>query len=196
MAVQSESFVSLLECATLLRELCFTVRPSHRTITMTRRSSKPPTMLYHSYSEAEDFENCPTLLCVTPAVYRPISSHDALPPGTFWELEKLSLDMKRLSDKLLDCLMKATHHLTTLSVDVRGMAWGPIPRSLGSHTTEVRRLLFDLAARRLTPRIFSLHCRPLWRSSCRSSYRVHWSTCTSGKICDGHASYRSSAERG
>ena len=89
-----------------------------------------------------------------------IAVFDALPSGTLWGLGKLSLDMKCLLDELLGCLMKTTPHLTALSVDTRGMAWGPTPGSLESHTIGVRRLLllllFGPSTHELTPRISPL----------------------------------------
>ena len=149
MAVQSDSFISLLERAPFLQELRFAVRPSHRTITMVH--PLPSHVLRNlSVLEAPDHAlplfleskslrelSCTTLRNGGSLPTDIIAVFNALPPGTFWELEKLSLDMKCLSDDLLDCLMRATPHLTTLSVDVRGMAWGPTPGSLASHTTEV-----------------------------------------------------------
>ena len=151
MAIQSESFVPLLERAPFLQELCFTVRPSHRTIIMTH--PLPRHVLRNlSVLEAPDHAlpfllesrslrelSCTTVRDSGSLPSDIIAAFDALLPGTFWKLEKLALDMKRLSDKLLDCLTRTIPHLTALSVDVRGMAWGPTPGSLGSHTTEVRR---------------------------------------------------------
>ena len=150
MAVQSESFVPLLEHVPYLHELRFTVRPSHQTITMAH--PLPRHILRNlSVLEAPDHalpfllesKSLRELSCTTvrdggslPADV--IAIFDALPQGTFWELEKLSLDMKYLPDELLDCLTRTAPHITALSVDVRGMAWGPTPGSLVSHTTEVR----------------------------------------------------------
>lgn len=170
MAIQSESFVPLLEHAPSLHKLRFTVRPSHRTITIPH--PLPQHVLRNlSLLEAPDHvlpfllgsKNLRELTCTTvrdggslPTDI--IAVFDALPSGTLLGLGKLSLDMKCLSDELLDCLMRTTPHLTTLSVDVRGMAWGPTPGSLKSHTIGVRRLLlllsFDPGARELTPRNF------------------------------------------
>ena len=149
MAVRSESFVPLLERAPFLHELCFTVRPSHRAITMVH--PLPQHVLRNlSVLEAPDHAlplfleskslrelSCTTMRDGGSLPSDIITVFDALPPGTFLELEKLTLDIKCLSDDLLDCLRRATPHLTTLSVDVRGMAWGPTPGSLTSHTTEV-----------------------------------------------------------
>lgn len=148
-AVQSDSFVPLLERAPSLQELRFTVRPSHRTIAMVR--PLPSHVLPNlSVLEAPDHAlplfleskslrelSCTTVRDGGSLPTDIIAIFNALPPGTFWELEKLTLDMKCLSDDLLDRLMRATPQLTTLNVDVRGMAWGPTPGSLASHTTEV-----------------------------------------------------------
>jgi len=150
MAIQSESFVPLLERVPSLQELRFTVRPSHRTVTMAH--PLPRHVLRNlSVLEAPDHalpfllesKSLRELSCTAvrdggslPAEI--IAVFDALPPGTFWELEKLTLDMKYLSDELLDCLTRTAPHITALSVDVRGMAWGPTPGSLVSHTTEVQ----------------------------------------------------------
>jgi len=174
MAIQSESFVPLLERVPFLRELRFTVRPSHRTITITHplprhvlRSLSVLEAPDHALPFLLESRSLRELSCTTardggslPTDI--IAAFDALPPGTFRELEKLTLDMKCLSDELLDCLTRKTPHLTALSIDVRGMAWGPTPGSLGSHTTEVKRLLFGpVTMRELTLRIPPLHCRAL-----------------------------------
>lgn len=150
MAIQSESFVPLLERAPFLQELRFTVRASHRTITMVH--PLPRHVLRNlSVLEAPDHalpfllesKSLRELSCIAvddggslPTDI--IAVLDALPPGTLWELEELSLDMKCISDELLDCLTRTAPHITTLRVDIRGMAWGPTPGSLESHTTEVQ----------------------------------------------------------
>jgi len=155
MAVQSESFVPLLERAPFLQELRFTVRPSHRTITMAhplpRHVLRDLSVLEapdHALPLLLESKSLRELSCI--AVHDSgslpteiIAVFDALPPGTLWELEELSLDMKCLSDELLDCLTRTAPHITTLRVDIRGMAWGPTPGSLGSHTTEVQWDSFD-----------------------------------------------------
>jgi hypothetical protein len=149
MAVQSESFVPLLERAPFLQELRFTIRSSHRTTTMAH--PLPRHVLQNlSVLEAPDHAlpfllegkslrelSCTTLCDGGSLPIDIIAVFDALPPGTLWELETLTLDMKCLSDELLDCLTRKAPHVTALSVDVRGMAWGPTPGSLVSHTTEV-----------------------------------------------------------
>ena len=150
MVVQSDSFVPLLERAPFLQELRFTVRSSHRMITMARPlprhvlqnlavlEAPDHALLFLIGSKSLRELSCATVRDSGSLPTDIIAAFDALPPGTFWELEKLSLDVKCISDELLDCLMRAAPHLTTLSVDVRGMAWGPTPGSLESHTTEVR----------------------------------------------------------
>ena len=150
MAVQSESFVPLLERAPFLQELRFTVRPSHQTITIVH--PLPQHVLRNlSVLEAPDHAlpflleskslrelSCATVRDGGSLPTDIITSFDASPPGTFWELEKLSLDMKCLSNELLDCFTRNIPRLISLSIDVRGMAWGPTPGSPVSHTTEVQ----------------------------------------------------------
>jgi hypothetical protein len=154
MAVESKSFVPLLERVSFLQELRFTVRPSCRTVTMAH--PLPRHVLQHlSVLEAPDRalpfllgdKSLQELSCV--AVHDDGSSptdiiavFDALSPETFGKLERLSLDVKRLSDELLDCLGRRIPRITVLSLEVRGMAWSPIPGSLEPHTTEVEPL-FD-----------------------------------------------------
>ena len=150
MAVRSESFVRLLECVPFIQELRFTIRPSHRTITATiplpRHALRNLSVL-----EAPDLtlpflvrsEGLRELSCLTvrdggSLPVDIIAAFDALPSSTFRGLEKLSLDMKCLSEELWDCLMKKAPCITTLSIDIRGMAWGPTPGSLESHTTQVQ----------------------------------------------------------
>jgi len=149
-AAQSTSFIPLLERTPFLQELRFTVKPSHRTFTM---AHPLPQHVLQNLSVLEapahalpfliESKRLRELSCATVRDEGSLSTDiipvfDALPPGTFWGLEKLSLDMKCLSDELLDCLTRTVPHMTTLSVDVRGMAWGPIYGSLRSHTIEVR----------------------------------------------------------
>ena len=211
MAIQSESFVPLLECAPFLHELRFTVRPSHRTITIPH--PLPQHVLWNLLLlEAPDHIlpfllgsrglrelSCTTMRDSGSLPTDIIAVFDALPSGTLWGLGKLSLDMNRFPDELLGCLMKTTPHLTALSVDTRGMAWGPTPRSLESHTIGVRRLLllllFGPSTHELTPRI-----SPLSATDHRGVLPVASATKYTGvlvhreKKCDGHASCRSSAE--
>lgn len=161
MAVRSESFVPLLECTPLLQELRFTVRPSHRTITMGHplpRHVLPNLSVLEAPDHALPFllesKSLRELSCATvhdggSLPVDIIAAFDALPPGPLWELEKLSLDMKCLSDELLGCVAIKAPHITTLNLDVRGMAWGPTPGSLGTHTTEVRQNLISPATREL-----------------------------------------------
>lgn len=153
MAVQSESFVPLLECAPFLQELHFIVRSSHRTVTVA--CPLPRHVLRNlSVLEAPDYAllfllegrgirelSCSTVRDGGSLPTDIIKVFDALPLGTFRELEKLALDLKCLSNELLDCLTRNFPRITTLSVDVRGMAWGPTPGSLRSHTTAVQRTL-------------------------------------------------------
>ena len=133
MATQCESFAPLLERAPFLRELRFTVRPSHRTITTTHplpwhvlRSLFVLETHDHALPFLLESRSLRELSCNTvrdggslPTDI--IAAFDALPPGTFRELEKLTLDMKCLSDELLDHLTRTIPHLTVLSIDVRGM---------------------------------------------------------------------------
>jgi hypothetical protein len=149
MAAESKSFVALLECVPFLRELRFTVRPSHRAIIMDRpipghvlqnlsvlEAPAPalPLLLENkrlrelSCATVRDDGNLPTDI---------ITVFDALPAETLSKLEKLTLDMKCLSDELLDCLVRRVPHISVLSLDVRGIAWGPTPGSLEPHTTKV-----------------------------------------------------------
>ncbi|KAF9651532.1 hypothetical protein BDM02DRAFT_783540 [Thelephora ganbajun] len=148
MAVRSESFVLLLERAPFVQELRFTVRPFHRTITMTHPLPhhvlqnlsvlEAPECALPFLLESKSLRelSCTTLRDGGSLPTDIVAIFDALPPGTFWELGKLSLDMKCLSDELLDCLTRKVPHITILNLNVRGMAWGPTPGSLGSHTTE------------------------------------------------------------
>lgn len=150
MAVLSESFVPLLERAPFLQELRLTVRPSHRTITMCHRLPRHvlqnllvleapdhalPFLLQNkslrelTCTSVRDGGSLPTDV---------IAAFDALPLGALQELETLSLGMECLSDELLDCVAKKARGITTLDVDIRGMAWGPKPGSLRSHTPEVQ----------------------------------------------------------
>lgn len=149
MAVRSESFVLLLERTPFLQELRFIVRPSHRAITIDH--PLPQHVLQNlSVLEAPNHAlpfllesrglrelSCATVRDGGSLPTDIIAVFDALPPWTFFELEKLSLDVKCLSDDLLDCVTRKAPRITTLSVDIEGVAWGPTPGSLESHTVEV-----------------------------------------------------------
>ena len=149
MAVESKSFVPLLERIPLLQELRFTVRPSHRSITMDhplpRHVLQNLSVLeapIHALPFLLEDKSIRELSCASVRDDGSLPTEintvfDALPPEAFGKLEKLALDMKCLSDELLDCLARKAAHVTVLSVDVRGMAWGPTPGSLEPHTTKV-----------------------------------------------------------
>ena len=149
MAVQFESFVSLLECAPLLQELRFTVRHSHRTILM---DNPLPRHVLQDLSVLEAPEHALPFLLESKGLRELscaslrdggslptdiIAAFEALPPWAFCELEKLSVDVKCLSGELLHCLVRKAPRITTLSMDIRGMVWGPTHGSLLPHTTEV-----------------------------------------------------------
>lgn len=164
MAVESKSFVPLLERLPILQELLFTVRSCHRAVIMDRPlprhvlqnlsvlgapshalpfllENKSPREL--SCAAVRDCGSLPTDI---------IGAFHGLPQKTLWKLEKLTLDMKCLSDELLDCLVRRVPRITTLSLEVRGTAWGPTPGSLESHTTKVP-LAVITPTHELTPRI-------------------------------------------
>lgn len=125
------------------RPIHFTVRPSHRAIAIAqpppRHASRnlsalgapPHALLFLLESKSLRESSCTTLRDDgrLPADIIPV--FDVLLPGTFWELEELSLDMEYFSDEFSDCLTRSTPHITTLSLDVREMAWGPTPGSYG-----------------------------------------------------------------
>ena len=151
MAIESKSFVPLLECVPLLQELRFTVRPSHRTITMAHplpghvlRNLSVLEAPNHALPFFLENKSLRELSCA--AVHdggslptEIISAFDASPAEAFQKLEKLSLDVKRLSNELLDCLVKKVPLVTVLNLEVMGLAWGPIPGPLEVHTAKVRR---------------------------------------------------------
>jgi len=206
MAIQSESFVPLLERAPFLQELRFAVRASHRTI-ITAHPLPRHVLRNLSVLEAPDHalpfllesKSLRELSCsaVRDGGSLPtdiIAAFDALPPGTLWKLEELSLDMKCISDELLDCLTRTAPHITTLRVDIRGMAWGPTPGSLGSHTTEVQWDSFHPWTNRcLRTSLPSVEHRGVFPVSSAPEYAgvlVHRET-----ICGSHAPCSSSIKR-
>ena len=148
-AVECKSFVPLLERVPFLRELRFTVRSSHRKVLM--EHPLPRHVLRNlSVLEAPDNslqfllenEGLRELTCVS--MYDSgslptdiVTTFDALSPEILWKIEKLSLDMKCISE-LLDCLIRRGSRITTLNLEVRGTGWGPRPGSLELHTTEVQ----------------------------------------------------------
>jgi len=204
MAVQSDSFVPLLERTPFLQELRFTVRPSHRTIAMARPL---PRHVLRNLSVLEAPDSALPFLLSSKSIQELscsavrdggspptdiIAVFDALPPGSLWELERLSLDMKCLSDELWDCLVRTTPHVTTLSVDIRGMAWGPTAGSLGSHTTEVWLDPFHSGMRELMPTRFPPSVEHCGLFPVASAPRYTGVLVRRETICDSHTPCRSS----
>lgn len=116
-------FVPFLERVLLLWELRFSVRPRHRTAILGQ-----PLPRHVSQN-----------LSVLDAPGHTLLSQD-YPRTVLYpcaRLRELAQDVIVVFNRLLqEALWKP--HVIVLSLEVQGMAWGPKPESLESHTTEVQ----------------------------------------------------------